>query len=177
MARIITSNKSGFIRRDGARKRDTIWIFGQIGEQGVSAGQVFLLTSLNAAALALRPFTITRTRGMMLVHSDQSAASERQIGGYGHAVVSDQAVAIGVTAVPTPITDQASDLWFLYELYMQFKDFGTAVGADNIKGTAFDSKAQRKVEDGQDVISTLEGDAISDGATFSAGWRMLLKLH
>ena len=71
-----------------------------------------------------------------------------------------------------------SDLWFVYELFMHFTDIGTNVGlADAIKGQAFDSKAMRKVEDGQDLITVIEADAVSDGLVFSAGWRMLLKLH
>ena len=50
-----------------------------------------------------------------MVESDQSAATELFIGNLGLAVVSDQATAVGVTAVPTPATDRGSDLWFLIE--------------------------------------------------------------
>jgi hypothetical protein len=50
----------------------------------------------------------------MAISSDQFAQSESQIGAIGLAVVTDQAVGIGVTAVPTPITDLSSDSWFLH---------------------------------------------------------------
>ena len=89
MANIRTAGKSGFINRSSGRVRETIWIFGQFGEQGLATGGSVLLTSLNAVALALRSFTVTRTRGQLMVTSDQNAVTERQIGGYGHCVVSD----------------------------------------------------------------------------------------
>ena len=56
---------------------------------------------LSAIGLALRPFTLIRVRGIFTIASDQSAATETQVGALGVAVVSEQAASIGVTAVPT----------------------------------------------------------------------------
>ena len=115
MANIRTAGKSGFIMRSGGRKRETIWFGGAPFSAAVATTGVNLVTSLNAAALALRPFTIVRTRGVLRFSSDQEAATESWGGSFGMAVVSDQASAVGVTAVPTPTTENSSDLWFVYE--------------------------------------------------------------
>ena len=94
-----------------SQKRLTSWFqFQPIRVTGAAGGTIMF--SLNAAALALRPFTIVRSRFEVGIISDQTAATEDQLGAIGMAVVSDQAVAVGVTAVPTPITDMGSDLWF-----------------------------------------------------------------
>ena len=53
-------------------------------------------------ALALRPFTILRTRMLIGLKSDQGAATEQQIVSYGKIVVSDDAAAVGLTAFPNP---------------------------------------------------------------------------
>ena len=71
---------------------------------------------LNAAALALRPFTVVRTRANLIIRSDQQAASELFEVAYGETVVSEQASAAGVVSVPTPVTEDASD-WHVYDRY------------------------------------------------------------
>ncbi len=109
------ARRVGTFRRQAAR-RATIWFSGpdETNYSGVAAGTVDLQSSLNPAALALRPFTIIRTVGMFSMVSDQVAAQEDPFGAYGLAVVSDQARVAGVASVPSPITDQNSDLWFMY---------------------------------------------------------------
>jgi len=165
--------------RQGQR-RETLW-FG-IGEGIVTlaaANTAILTNSLNAAALALRPFTIIRTYIQWAMMSDQLAALEDQQVGLGCAVVSDQASAIGVTAVPTPFTDLSSDLWYVHRiLTSRFVDTGTAVEvAPNPVHTLVESKAMRKVEDGQDVITVMENSSISAGSRSLIAGRSLIKLH
>ena len=62
--------------------------------------------------------TVTRSRGAMMVRSDQSAASETQIGAMGMIVVSDDAFAAGITALPGPATDVGNDVP-LFEVVIQ----------------------------------------------------------
>ncbi len=182
MANISTGRKSGFIIRGGARKRETIW-FGGVAFNQALAGptSVALVVSLNAAALALRPFTIIRTRGVLRVRSDQQAASEDYGAAFGEAVVSDQAAAVGITAVPTPTTESASDLWFVYEFLIGALRVATAVSAfDGGVERIIDSKAMRKVEDGQDLVSVVEGPGATlsgFGAQIAGFTRHLIKLH
>jgi len=145
-----------------------------------TTNSAILVASFTAAELALRPFTIVRCRGILKISSDQSAASESARASMGLAVVSDQAIAIGITAVPTPETDRASDLWFVYESIVSDFLFADATGFTEPTGTLlrWDSKAMRKVEEGQDVALVVENTGISaNGAFIEVAGRMLIKLH
>jgi len=153
-------------------RRQTFWFGSTFASVTIaSASTASLITSLNAAALAFRPFTIVRTRGVFTIRSDQLAGSEDQSGAYGRIVVSDQSVAIGVTAVPTPVTDSQSD-WHVYEPFMDSLRFLDATGFQ--LGTSrqyiVDSKAMRKVSEGQE-------SAISSGIVFVVATKILIKLH
>jgi len=166
-------------RRGGIVRRETEWLDIQLGEDTVaSTGSAVLSASLGAQGLALRPFTVIRTILDVRVESNQAAASERQIAAIGLAVVSDQAVAIGITAVPTPITDLGSDLWFLHRSLMNGFVFGDATGFISSVGQVFheDSRAARKVNGDQDVILVVE-NGLATGSVISSIGRMLVKLH
>ncbi len=178
MANIRTGHRSGFLQRGGVRRRESLWI--SIVTVEVTLGgapTAVLLLALNAAALALRPFTIVRTRGVIFCRSDQTDNAETFIGDLGAAVVSDQAVAAGVTAVPTPLTDKGSDLWFLYEQLPSRQAGTTPTGLTQNVGVSkeFDSKAMRKVEQGQDVVFVGENEIA--GLNMIISGRMLIKLH
>ncbi len=158
-----------------SRRRETLWFDFQPTAFTMTAAGGTLIFNLNAAALALRPFTIVRTHLEIALRSDQAAAIETQTAALALAVVSDQASAIGVTALPTPITDMGSDLWFLYQL--MFADESNLT--DRTRNGQFysvDSKAMRKVEDGQDIVMVAE-QAITNGVEVSVGGRLLIKLH
>jgi len=161
--------------------RESLWFSGSYAIDDIDTSGVVEITFLNAAALALRPFTVVRTRGVLFMTSDQTANSEDQQLGYAQAVVSDQAAAIGITALPTPVTDSGSDLFFVYEalqsrvlvssaiaIYM-----ASSVGIERI----IDSKAMRKVEDGQTVVSVAEAASTSEGTRLYSFFRSLIKLH
>ena len=177
MANIRTGRKSGFVNRGGLR-RETLWLAGTYASTTIAASTAVIVSSLNAAALALRPFTVVRARGLLMLESDQIAAAERLRCAYGVAVVSDQASAIGVTAVPTPTTDDGSDLWFLYQTIahsVQVTAGQLAVGPAYHQ-VEMDSKAMRKVEDGMDIVTVVEQGA-AVGAILTNYIRLLIKLH
>ncbi len=106
------------------------------------------------------------------------ASPETQILHYGNIVVTEQALAIGVTAVPTPATDNGAD-WYVYESGGSRFQVSSAVGFDNrmAQYIQFDSKAMRKVEEGQQLITVLENDALSAGIDVITFVRTLIKLH
>ena len=173
------ARKSGFVRRSGVMRRETEWIsipfFSNVLASSTTAS---LSASLNAAGLALRPFTVVRLRGQLQCVSDQSAATEQYIGSIGAAVVSDQATAIGVTAVPTPATDLASDLWFMHEIWIGSIDFSDATGIfSDHPSRAVDSKAMRKVNGDQDLVICTEAGLGGSGVTVAFAGRFLVKLH
>jgi len=116
----------------------------------------------------------------MIVSTDQEVADESYGAAWGAAVVSDQAVAIGVTAVPTPVTDASSDLWFAYQAMVgryQFRD-ATGAGRDGFV-YELDSKAMRKVNQGEDIITVAESSVgdFGGGSFVSVFGRMLVKTH
>jgi len=167
------------IRPARGPRRQTLWIpFGPTLFTLTAAGQSLLLFSLNAAALALRPFTVVRTRGEFHYRSDQVVASEEYGGVVGMAVVSDQAVAIGITAVPSPVTDMGSDLFYLLESGMGSIDVLSSVGVTELGHIhKFDSKAMRKVDSSEDIVVTAETPANSTSFRIWFSGRMLVKLH
>jgi len=175
---IITNRKSGFIQRGGRMKRESLWLFQQFSSNTLAASATAALaTSLNAAALALRPFTVVRTHMNWQVISDQSAATEVYIGNIGMAIVSTQAVAIGVTALPTPATDLGSDLFFMIQQWIsEFTLVGTDVTTD-VVSRQIDSKAMRRVNEGQDLVQTVEAGIGGAGIVIRTVGRQLIKLH
>ena len=165
-----------FVRRESVR-RLTSWFQFQPIEATMTGGGGTLYFTLNAAALALRPFTIVRTHFEFALRSDQAAAIELQTAGVGMAVVSDQASAIGVSAIPTPITDMAFDLWFLHTILMADESSLT----DRTRPATYrsvDSKAMRKVDIGQDLVIVGELDATtSAGLILKMSGRILVKVN
>jgi len=172
------SFRSRGVRVRGAR-RESMWLFTTTSEVSITAASTAVLAfSLNAAALALRPFTVVRTRMDWYCRSDQVAAPEVWGAALGCAVVSDQASAIGVTAVPTPFTDQGSDLFYVYEQNFGRLEVQSAAGVQEVgRMVKIDSKAMRRVNDDQDLILTIETNTFQPSALSIIGGRMLIKLH
>ncbi len=162
-------------------RRESMWIALSFVETDLTAGTTAVLTnSLNAAALALRPFTVVRTRLFFHNRSNQLSDAEDYGANIAMAVVSDQSVAIGVTAVPTPTTDQGSDLFHVFASLGGYMGFLTAIGFGEMgKETNVDSKAMRKVNDDQDLILVQEGwgALVTSGGNTMVGGRILIKLH
>ena len=166
-------------RRGSGQRRSTSWLDIPLGIVNVGAGGASIFASLSVAELAKRPFTIVRTHLEVKFGSDQAIATESQLGAIGLCVVSDQAAAIGITAVPTPDTDLSSDLWFLNQVvFNDFLFFSQAGFEDNAgRRYSIDSKAMRKVNDDQDVLVVVEATGGSDGTQFFVGGRILIKEH
>ena len=171
------ARKSGFVKRHGVMRRETTWIHGSFLQTTLaSTNAVALTSSLDASALALLPFTIVRVRGTMHVQSDQTTNGELYGVQMGMAVVSEQAEAIGITAVPTPDTDGFSGLWFVYESVFGSLEVTTDIGRYEAGILhQYSSKAMRKVEVGEQVIQTMECPITS--ARVLDAFRILVKLH
>jgi len=162
-------------------RRLTLWSGVAVGSTTQTGSGGVITNSGNAALLALRPFTIVRTYMEFLIFSDQVVADESQVAAVAGAVVSDQALAIGASAVPTPVTDAGSDLFFYHRfLFNRFTVSATTpTSIQASAGTKYtiDSKAMRKVNDDQDVIFLVELSTAGGGWTVISGGRILLKLH
>ncbi len=95
-------------------KKTKVWLSIDISVTNIAADVDVLVGVLNAAALLLRPFTILRTHMEMLWISDQVVATEQPMGAFGIIVVNDVAAAVGITGIPTPLSNANSD-WFAWQ--------------------------------------------------------------
>ena len=167
-----------FTSRPRGSSRGHVWLGQSLPAAVIPANNAVLLSVLNAAGLALRPFTVIRTHLDVLWSSDQAAAAEDPFGAFGAMVVTDSASAIGITALPDPIGNTNSD-WFVYQGMSVLFSFGTAVGIDGNAGAhyAIDSKAMRKVGDDDDIVLVASNNNAADGGVITIHGRMLVKLH
>ena len=163
------------IVRAPVRKRKTLWLaFTQLATT-LTGDNSALVSTLNAAALALRPFTVVRTHFAFYLLSDQAAAVETQACMFGTAVVSDQATDVGISAVPLPEQDIGSSLWFSHKIMWGNE---TSLTDRTVGGAYFDldSKAMRKVEVGSDIAVVVE-NPLPTGLILQMAGRMLIKTN
>ncbi len=169
-------SRRGVIRGRVGPRRATQWVASTLESAvtALAASTAILDQSFGFS----EPATIVRVRGALWVSSDQNSATERINGSIGFAVVTDEALAVGVTAMPIPETNKGSDVWFLWEPFFNDVRFSTASGFQprTFERTVLDSKAMRKVDDGKSVVVMLENGAAT-GMQFLLVFRMLVKLH
>ncbi len=180
MANIRVGRRSGLVLRGGRDRRDTLWAATtETRNVLAAANSQAVTTSGSPALLELTPFTIIRSRMVFFSKSDQTVGLEDWEVAYGETVVSVPASLIGITAVPTPFTDLGSDLWFVHAINAGSFIFVSGVGFHPTGGvvTRIDSKAMRKVEDGETVIGVLENPSLSLGTSSLVVGRFLIKLH
>ena len=176
MARSVVVRRS-FSNRGRVSGRQTEWnarVF-QTAFQALAANSVILDSIAGTQFLAKRPLTITRTVGSLWVNSDQVSATEEPFGALGMLIANDIAVSTGVTALPNPVTDAPSDLWFLYQSFVASGANSAAYNGSSFM--QFDSRAQRKVPEGSTVAVLLANSSAAHGLKYILNYRILLKLH
>ena len=159
--------------------RTNVWIGSRFNNVSVAANGIVLIATLTADALALRPFTIVRTRMELMVTSDQLSASEFVQGSFGILVVTDSATAAGAASIPSPGTEPEAD-YFVYQPFITSFLLATGVGFSEQSGSApsytIDSKSMRKVGIDDDAAMMVENEA-AVGMNIAGEGRMLIKLH
>ncbi len=180
----IATNRSSFRSRSGI-KRATKWIASAdvTVVKGLAANTIVLdqsFTSAQLTAVAQAGGTIVRTRGFIWCKSDQLSATEMPIGAMGIVVVREAARVIGVSAVPSPVTDSADDGWFVHQFWQAGIDFvqqdATGVQMGNYwTRFEFDSKAQRKFNADDAIVVVIENSAAAHGLAYAINFRMLVK--
>ncbi len=158
-------------------RRQTTWSGLPSGTDKVAvpAASAVLLSQLDASDLALRPFTVIRTRGRVLVKVDQTVGNEEPQLVLGMMVVSDSAGALGITAILDPVSNPDGE-WILYEdMPIGITPDGDGNIVDNV--FEFDSKAMRKVGHDEDVVLVVGNRSAADGAFIIVSGRVLFKLH
>ncbi len=185
MARIVNRGSrvlSGVVR---GPRRATEWLASaDVASSTALAGAASVLNqSFTAAQIgALGPLTVVRTRGLLMVSSDETTQSEEPFGALGFMVVREQARAAGITAIPTPITEEFDDGFFVHQFFHAGIRVATGTQAGQIAAPGwstyeFDSRAMRKVNADDAIVVTLENANASHGLLFVLKFRMLVKLH
>ena len=119
--------------------------------------------------------TVLWTVGSIAIKSDQAAASEDQIGAFGLYVVSNRALAIGLSAIPGPVTNASEDGWFVWQGFAQSFEFASGVGVEAQMMTQypFDSKAKRVVGTGMGIAIMVENAHATHGFDIGVPLRLL----
>jgi len=143
------------------------------GYQNVSTNSKAILES-NAT---FSETTIVRTRGSISIHPQSAAADVDIIGAIGFGIVSDEAFAVGASAIPGPWSNPDWGGWYVWRSFaLQLEIVGSPTsfllwGWPQLE---IDSKAMRKVENNETMVVMAE----SQGGAFSiaAPFRTLVKL-
>ena len=121
------------------------------------------------------PFTIIRNRGAVVVGPQAGSADLEVRGAYGAGIVSAEALAIGITAIPHPYRDADWSGWMVWRSFAFMLDVTTDIGRlITSQSMEIDSKAMRKVGPNEALVFVAE----SQGGAFQIfdGVRTLVKL-
>jgi len=158
-------------------RRATDW-----SASGATAGGVAVAGNTQALLEVFTPIvggeTLIRTRGLITISTDQTVADEVQIGAIGIGVVTAQAVSVGITAIPHPMTDAGWGGWLWHSYYSYDFAFATAVGFEGNLANQIpvDSKAMRKVDEDERLVLVIQNQAVNGIILFSS-LRLLSKIH
>ena len=112
---------------------------------------------------------------MVSIITDNAANSEEQFGGLGCRFVSATAAALGVTALPGPVTNFLDDEWFVLQPFIQQTQLATAVGEIRGRQYIIDSKAMRKFGGDVALVVMAENGHASDAFQLGIALRFLIK--
>ena len=163
----------------GTPRRQTEWIAATVNFVDLTATEIANVISFSQVALAdLVPFTIIRTVGVITVAFDTNFITNQIISGAaGLQVVGDDARASGVASMASPFADASDDSWFYHQFFHGVVDDRADSDILLSQSMVIDSKAQRKVVDGQSIVFLVEGGGEADGFDVAVGLRILCKLH
>ncbi len=123
----------------------------------LAAGTAAMVTALSPGTL---PSVCLRTHGELLFQLDTGGVDERVVVAYGLIVASENALGVGVTAVPTPFTD-AEDDWYVHGYATMTSLAEAAVATDGIfHRITVDSKGMRKLKPTEGVAFVVEVAAV-----------------
>ena len=87
-------------------------------------------------------------------------------GAIGFGVFNDTAIALGITALPDPVTNVQSNFWFMHQMIMTTSNANEAVD--------FDSAGQRKVVEGYGAVLLVANQGVAS-FSIAVSFRMLSK--
>ncbi len=131
--------------RGGDRKaRLTDWGVGT-GSQAVTTFSASGVSIIGAGLTPLEKLTLVRTRGIIDIHLGSATSDgDGYMGAFGICRVAEAAFDIGITALPTPVTEANWDGWFYHTYFSVHRDAG---GVENAGSSHFrdmiDGKSMR----------------------------------
>ena len=172
-------------------RRKTSWTVGPTtgtggSRQSITAAGATLATL--GAQINADSITVVRVRGSMLLQLSTAASGlDGFHGAMGIGVVTQVAFDIGVTALPTPITEEAWDGWLYHQFFQlvasDILDGSAATDKDTLNPVTatlrvdVDSKAMRKLNSDMVIVAVLE---VAEEGAATLQWsfrsRMLVKL-
>jgi len=162
-------------------KRLTSWEVGPEQVDGIhtaSDQQIWSATVVNAGNIV----TIVRLRGFVAMYQQvSSTAGTGFFGAHGIGLVSNEAVAVGATAVPGPLSEDDWDGWLWHSYFDVRAITGTIADGVNsasvVQRTVIDSKAMRKFDPAMTLIGVTEVVESNAGTLEVQGSsRMLIKV-
>ena len=158
----------------GKARRETEWIAGTANWQSVSGPSAQAIISFTQADLSeFVPFTIVRTVGLLTTAINKDFILNQEYFGAAGLVVVRQAAGANL---PDPMTNVGDDTWFYHQFVGGQEEASSGVDTVSNIQWPIDSKAMRKVVDG-DAIRFMFELLSGDGCELAVGFRMLLKLH
>ena len=161
--------------RPGVRRPKRLTQWGGMVDQGfvtVASGGSTLISSTAFEA----PGTMVRARGSFSVKPSSYTADVTPVGAFGIGLVSAEALAIGITAVPTPYRDSDWGGWMVWKPFaLHFESItqaGVLLGSWTFE---IDSKAMRKVDANTAFVFVAESQ--SGAFSIAETVRLLLMLH
>ena len=169
----------GFHPGNATSWRQTGWDVGPGGPAPTSitgSGAQILGSGISALTDGL---TLVRVRGFIEIVMELGGVGEGFTGAVGLCVVTDDAFAVGITALPSSITDMSDDVWMYHRFFSLHAGAvsATAALARIHESWEVDSKAMRKIPQGKTLAMVLEVTEIGTAdATIAFDSRVLLKL-
>ena len=159
-------------------KRLTEWV-GMLITQPINlvGGTTNLIGELTQADLSVvTPCTLIRVRGSVLLTHNSRTAGHSPNGAISMSIVKENARLIGITAIPSPVSDLGDDTFFLWEPWAL--SFGAVEDPAQIQRIPIDGKAMRKIEDGDGLVVVAQNAApAGENAEILYALRLLFLLH
>ena len=171
----------GFSRSPTRSRRQTAWGFGP-GGTGITtftASGIKIIGAQLVLASGILETTIVRLRGQLeIILQTTGGVGQGFRGAFGIGVVTTAAATIGITAVPSPITELDWDGWMYYTMFGVHHGLAAVSDGSGHERIDVDTKAMRKFGDEQTLLAVMEVVEIgtADMDVFFDS-RMLLKLH
>ena len=140
-------------------RRSTSW---EVGPEGTVLFTGSASNLMGTVLPTVDGLTIVRIRGDVLIrlHTSVAGVNEGYRGAIGMGVVEDNAVAIGITAMPLPSTDDFWEGWMWHQWFNVKSNTSTLADGANADAITFratiDSKSMRKLPVGMTLALVVE---------------------